>query len=116
MQPVLFDSSIYITALRTGDEAALSLRRLAVDSPIWLSAVVLDELYAGIAPRGRHVLERFERGFEKPRRILAPNLNGWTQTGKVQARLGAKYDCEKIGQGRLTNDALVAMSAGRPRI
>src|SRR5256884_3132455 len=44
----LFDSSIYITALRTGDEAALSLRRLAVDSPIWLSAVVLEELYAGI--------------------------------------------------------------------
>ena len=40
MQPVLFDSSIYITALRNGDEAALSLRRLAVDSPVWLSAVV----------------------------------------------------------------------------
>ncbi len=40
MQPVLFDSSIYITALRTGDEAALSLRRLAFDSPIWLSVVL----------------------------------------------------------------------------
>src|ERR1700676_1909971 len=113
MQPVLFDSSIYITALRTGDEAALSLRRLAVDSPVWLSAVVLEELYAGIAPRGRHVLERFERDFEKARRILVPNLNDWTHTGKVLARLAAKYDYEKIGQGRLTNDALIAMSAGR---
>jgi predicted nucleic acid-binding protein len=70
MQPVLFDSSIYITALRTGDEAALSLRRFAVDSPIWLSAVVLEELYAGIAPRGWHVLARLERAFEKARRIL----------------------------------------------
>src|SRR5260370_31532241 len=40
MQPVLFDSSIYITALRTGDEAALSLRRLAVDSPVFLSVVL----------------------------------------------------------------------------
>jgi predicted nucleic acid-binding protein len=58
MQPVLFDSSIYITALRTGDEAALSLRRVAVDSPVWLSAVVLEELYAGISSRGRHVLAR----------------------------------------------------------
>jgi len=113
MQPVLFDSSIYITALRTGDEAALSLRRLAVDSPIWLSAVVLEELYAGIAPRGRHVLERFERDFEKARRILVPNFNDWTQTGKVLARLAAKYDYEKIGKGRLTNDALIAMSAAR---
>jgi predicted nucleic acid-binding protein len=29
------------------------------------------------------------------------------------SRLGAKYDYEKIGQGRLRNDALMAMSASR---
>jgi predicted nucleic acid-binding protein len=116
MQPVLFDSSIYITALRTGDEAALALRRFAANAPIWLSSVVLGELYAGVVPRGRHVLERLERDFEKARRILVPNLNDWTQTGKVLARLAAKYDYEQIGQGRLTNDALIAMSAGRSGI
>src|SRR5260370_7778293 len=96
MQPVLFDSSIYITALRTGDEAALSLRRLAVDSQIWLSAVVLEELYAGITPRGRHVLERFERDFEKARRILVPNLNDWTQTAKVLAPFAPNHNFAKI--------------------
>lgn len=116
MQPVLFDSSIYITALRTGDEAALALRRLAANAPVWLSSVVLEELYAGAAPRGRHVLERLERDFEKARRILVPNLNDWTQAGKVLARLAAKYDYEHIEQGRLTNDALIAMSAGRSGI
>jgi len=31
----------------------------------------------------------------------------------VLARLGEKYDYEQIGQGRLTNDALIAMSARR---
>jgi predicted nucleic acid-binding protein len=31
----------------------------------------------------------------------------------VLARLAAKYDYEQIGKGRLTNDALIAMSAGR---
>src|SRR6202158_5665547 len=113
MPPVLFDSSIYITALRTGDEAALALRRLAANAPVWLSSVVLEELYAGIVPRSRHVLERLERDFEKARWILVPNLNDWTQTGKVLARLAAKYDYEQIEQGRLTNDALIAMSAGR---
>jgi predicted nucleic acid-binding protein len=113
MQPVLFDSSIYITALRTGNEAALMLKRLAANSPVWLSSVVLEELYAGVAPRNRHVLERFERDFERAKRILVPNLSDWTQTGKVLARLAAKYDYEQIGQGRLTNDALIAMSAGR---
>jgi predicted nucleic acid-binding protein len=57
------------------------------------------------------VLARLERAFEKARRILVPNLNDWTKTGKVLARLAAKYASEKIGQGRLTNDALIAMSA-----
>ena len=65
-----------------------------------LHLLALEELYAGIAPRGRHVQERFERDFEKARRILVPNLNDWTETGKVLARLANKYDYEKIGQGR----------------
>lgn len=34
------------------------------------------------------------------------------QSGRVLARLAAKYDYKQIGQGRLTNDALIAMSAG----
>jgi predicted nucleic acid-binding protein len=116
VQPVLFDSSIYITALRTGDEAALTLKRVAANSPVWLSSVVLEELYAGVGRRNRHVLERLEHDFERAKRILVPNLSDWTQTGKVLARLAARYDYEQIGQGRLTNDALIAMSAGRSGI
>lgn len=113
MQPVLFDSSIYITALRMKDDATLSLRRIAGAEPIWLSAVVLEELYAGVTARNRQALERLERDFDKAGRILVPNLGDWTQTGKMLARLAAKYDYEQIGKGRLTNDALIATSAGR---
>lgn len=113
MQPALFDSSIYITALRRGDDAALALRRFATDAPLWLSAVVLEELYAGVADRDRRVVERLERDFDRAKRILVPNLSDWTQAGRVLARLAAKYHHERIGQGRLTNDALIAMSAGR---
>jgi predicted nucleic acid-binding protein len=113
MQPVLFDSSIYITALRAKDAATLSLRRLAGGAPVWLSSVVLEELYAGVSARNGRVVGRLERDFDKAGRIVVPNLGDWTQTGKVLARLGAKYDYEQIGKGRLTNDALIAMSAGR---
>lgn len=113
MQPALFDTSIYISALRRGDAAALALRRVAADSPLWLSAVVLEELYAGAGDRDRHVTERLERDFDRAKRILIPNLSDWTQSGKVLARLAAKYHCERIGQGRLTNDALIAVSTGR---
>jgi predicted nucleic acid-binding protein len=113
MQPALFDSSIYITALRQGDDAVLALRRFTADAPLWLSAVVLEELYAGTADRDRQVVEHLERDFDRAKRILVPNLSDWTQAGRVLARLAAKYHYEKIGQGRLTNDALIAMSAVR---
>jgi len=49
MQPALFDASIYISALRRGNGAALALRRLASDAPLWVSSVVLEELYAALA-------------------------------------------------------------------
>lgn len=113
MQPALFDSSIYISALRREDDAALTLRQLAVGAPLWLSAVVLEELYAGAGDRDRPAVERLERDFERAKRIVVPNLSDWTQAGRVLARLAAKYHYEQIGQGRLTNDALIAMSAGR---
>jgi hypothetical protein len=43
MQPVPFDSSIYITALRRGDDAVLALRRFTTDAPFgsvqWYSKI-----------------------------------------------------------------------------
>src|SRR5215831_6264200 len=110
MQPALFDTSIYITALRRGDDAALGLRRIVAGAAVWLSSVVLEELYAGVSLRDRHVVERLESDFHRARRILVPNLTDWTQEGKVLTRLAAKYDYEQIGRGRLTNDALIAMT------
>jgi predicted nucleic acid-binding protein len=113
MRPTLFDSSIYISGMRRGDAAVLALRRFSVDAPLWLSAVVLEELYAGASDRVRQVVERLERDFDRVKRILVPNLGDWTQAGRILARVAAKYHYENIGLGRLTNDALIAMSAAR---
>ena len=113
MHSALFDTSVYIAALRRGDDTVLSTRWLAADSPLWLSAVVLEELYAGAGERGDPALAKLERDFDRINRILVPNLSDWTQAGGVLARLAAKYSYELIGQRRLTNDALIAMSAGR---
>ncbi len=113
MRPALFDTSVYISALRQGHDAILALRGLTLDAPLWLSAVVLEELYAGVGDRERPVIERLERDMNKINRLLVPNLSDWTQAGKVLNLLAAKYHFEKIGRGRLTNDALIATSAGR---
>ena len=113
MEPALLDTSVYITALRTGRDAILSLRRLTPLAPLWLSAVVVEELYAGISGRDRRVVERLERDFERLRRIVVPNLSDWSQAGRVLSRFALEYGYEEIGRGRLTNDALIAMSAAR---
>lgn len=110
--PILFDSSLYIRGLRNSD-AALALQRWVREYPLWLSAVVLEELYAGVDPKDQRILEKLERDFEKAQRMLAPNLSDWTQAGRMLARIGRKYGYERIGHARLTNDALIAASAAR---
>jgi predicted nucleic acid-binding protein len=113
VQPVLFDTTIYVAGLRRGDERMLATRRMELGSVLFLSAVVLDELYAGAGDEARPVVERLESDFERANRILVPNQNDWSRAGKVIERLAAKYDYERVGRGRLTNDALIAMSAAR---
>jgi predicted nucleic acid-binding protein len=113
MKPVLFDTSVYITSLRRGDDQTMQTRNLEHGSPLWLSAVVLEELYAGADAAGRKKLARFERDFEKIGRLIVPSLTDWTRTGDVLAHIGAKYGYEQIGRGRLTNDTLIGASAAR---
>jgi len=113
MPPILLDSSLYITALRRGHEAVVGLRRLAPDAPVWLSAVVLEELYAGVRGRDRGVVERLEHDFERAKRIVVPNLRDWVQTGEALSQLAVKNGYDRAGRARLTNDALIATSAGR---
>lgn len=113
MAPVLFDTSVYIAALRRGSNATLLFQRWAGDSPLWLSSIVLEELYAGAAVRDHGIIGKLERDFDRARRILVPSLSDWAQAGKILARVGQTYGFESIGKGRLTNDALLAMSAAR---
>jgi predicted nucleic acid-binding protein len=109
----LFDTSLYVAAMRRSGDAVRLLERLSVGESLWLSAVVLEELYAGAGERSRPWVEQLEREFDREDRILVPNLQDWIQTGKVLNRLALKHGYEQIGRGRLTNDALIAMSAGR---
>jgi predicted nucleic acid-binding protein len=109
-------SSILPSTLRLGGSASLLLQRWADRSPLWLSSVALEELYTGTTSGNQRSVERLARDFEKARRVLVPDLTDWAYAGKVLARLARKYGCEQIGRARLTNDALIAMSAARTGI
>ncbi|HEY4054669.1 MAG TPA: type II toxin-antitoxin system VapC family toxin [Terriglobales bacterium] len=113
MQPVLYDTSVYISALRQQNNAVLASRRTGANILLWLSAVVLQELYAGGDDQARIAIEKLEHDFDRAKRILVPNLGDWTQAGNILSRLTTKYNYEQPGRARLTNDALIAMSAGR---
>lgn len=113
MPPVLLDSSIYINALRKGRSADPGLRRFELGSAVWLSSVVLAELYAGARGDDQLAVERLEQRFERFGKVLVPSKDDWVQTGKLLAMVAIKYGYEQIGRGRLTNDALIAASAGR---
>lgn len=116
MAEVLFDSSIYISAIRAKSGASFALRSLIAETATWLSSVVLEELYAGAIRSHRHLVGDLEEDFKRAQRILVPNQSDWTETGKLLARLAAKYGYEQIGRGRLTNDALIAISSARASI
>ena len=119
MPGILFDTSVYISALRRGDASVLSTRRAArsgesQDRPLWLSAVVLEELLVGARDGAmKKLLARLERDFERAGRLLVPLQSDWTATGQVLALVGEKYGYEEVGRARMTNDALIAMSAAR---
>lgn len=113
---MVFDTSVYITALRQGDASILSLRRASrageqYSRPLWLSVVVLEELYAGaVNAKARQDLNRIEREFVKVGRLLIPGRTEWTSAGIVLSKIGRKHGFNLIGRARMTNDALLAMS------
>ncbi|HEY0547325.1 MAG TPA: type II toxin-antitoxin system VapC family toxin [Pyrinomonadaceae bacterium] len=122
MAGILFDTSVYIYALRQGNASILSSRRAsrkgeAQDRPLWLSVVVLEELLVGAQDgRMKKLLSHLERDFERAGRLLVPLQSDWTASGQVLALIGEKYGYEEVGKARMTNDALIAMSAARQGI
>lgn len=119
MPGILFDTSVYIAALRGGDFSVLSARRAARegearDRPLWLSVVVLEELQVGASDRRvKKLLSHLERDFERAGRLLVPLQSDWMASGQALALIGEKYGYEEVGRAGMTNDALIAMSASR---
>ena len=116
-ESIVLDTSVYIKALRGDGPDILSRANIVVNdksTPLWLSAVVLEELFAGASDtRAIKALTQFENNFNKLNRILVPNQTDWSIAGQILNKIGKKYGFEKIGKARLTNDTVLAMSVAR---
>jgi predicted nucleic acid-binding protein len=115
MSSVLPDTSVWITWLRRADPA-LPYRAAGVDATVWLSAVALGELYAGAHGKHREAISALEDSFVQVERILVPELADWKQAGSLLADVALRFGYEQIGRNRLTNDALLAVTASRRRL
>lgn len=117
MTGIVFDTSVYINALRQADESVFLLRSYEDENgqiPVWLSAVVLEELYAGaVEARTQRLLDRMEKNFDLMKRLLVPVKSDWIETGKVLNKIGERFGYDQIGKGRITNDTLIATSTYR---
>ena len=116
---LIFDTSIYITALRQGNAAIFQVRRADASDkprsvPLWLSAVVLEELYVGAQNNSlKKALAHFESNFVQIGRLVVPSRTDWIVSGQVLAKVGQKYGYAEVTRARMTNDALIAISAAR---
>jgi predicted nucleic acid-binding protein len=112
-KPHIFDTSIYIRELRNGN-ADILLQTQSENSPLWLSAVVLEELYVGASDKQTvKILTKIENNFDKINRLLVPNQTDWSIAGQILNKIGEKYGFDKVGKARLTNDTLLAASVAR---
>ena len=119
MAGIIFDTSVYISAIRDGDAGILDLRRASRmgarnSQPLWLSAVVLSELLIGAADKtARRRLLEMEKEFVRVNRLLVPQQSDWRLSGEVLSLIGQQFGYEQVRRARMTNDALIAMSVAR---
>ena len=119
MAGIVFDTSVYISAIRSREASILDLRRSSrsiggKSHPLWLSPVVLSELLVGARDKKwRNRLLDFEKEFTHVNRVLVPSQSDWRLAGEVLSLIGQKYGFDQVGRARMTNDALIAMSVAR---
>jgi predicted nucleic acid-binding protein len=107
------DTNLYIDAFRhAAANAELQIFHTAYAPFEHLSAVVVQELRAGVSGRAaaqlqRHVLAPFERRG----RVFAPSYATWKATGEILAHMAERgsLDWRAVSRG-FVNDVLLAMS------
>ncbi len=109
----LIDTSIYIPFINRG--MTHPVLKFSDRMPLlYMSAVVMEELYAGAFDKTSiRLLDRLFKTFDQLRRIVAPDYSDWQKAGKIIAKLGKKYGFEEVYLSHLLNDILIALSARR---
>lgn len=108
------DTNVFIDGFRREDAQAEIFAFFDRELPfIYLSAVVMQELAAGArTDRARRDVQRgILKPFERRRRVFAPSVAAFAESGRVVATLAAREGWQALEEKpSLLNDALIAAS------
>ena len=110
---LVLDTSIYIPFINKGI-AHPAIESHQAHPLLYLSAVVVEELYAGAFDAHTiKLLDKLYDTFSNLGRFVTPSTSDWQHAGKVVSQLGRKYGFEDIFLAKITHDILIALSARR---
>jgi tRNA(fMet)-specific endonuclease VapC len=109
---LLFDTNVYIEAIQSGPVADVYHLLLTTIPRTYVSAVVVQELYAGALDTvGERLVARFVRQTERTGLVVIPTYRDWSEAGHVLARINRQEPAQRSRLARLVNDVLLAMCA-----
>lgn len=107
------DTNIFIDGFRSEEAQAEVFAFLSRALPFtYLSAVVMQELAAGArTTAARDVQQGVFKPFERRRRVFAPSVAAFVESGRVLAALAEREGWQRLDENpSLLNDALIAAS------
>lgn len=109
---VLFDTNVYVAALREGVRGP-AFARIRESAPrTFLASVVWAELRAGAADQiGRSVVLELTERFDRLGRVVTPEARSWSLAGDVLGDIRRREPGLRDKIASLWNDALIALSA-----
>jgi len=109
---VVFDTNVYVAALREGIDGAAFARIRDRTPRTFLASVVSAELRAGAVDRvGRLAVRELVEQFDRLGRIVTPDARSWNLAGDALGNIRRREPALRAKVTRLWNDALIALSA-----
>lgn len=109
---MVFDTNVYIAALREGLGGAAFDRLQEAGPRTFLASVVSAELRVGVRDEGGLAMViALDKRFERLGRIVVPTAGSWNDVGDVLAKIAHREPSLRTKVRGLWNDALIAMSA-----
>ncbi|MEW6108410.1 MAG: type II toxin-antitoxin system VapC family toxin [Nitrospirota bacterium] len=107
------DTSVYIPFINQGITHPVFANE-SVSPVLYMSAVVISELYAGAHDiQSVKLLDKLYQTFQSVGRLVVPDDHDWQKTGIIISRLKKKHGFEARYLSRIQNDILIACSARR---